>query len=139
MDLLFWSPELHPCPRKDQERSLDEVLAAPDFLLEGGFPWTYPARIARSDTLIWLDIPPHQRIYNIVKRHWFEGRPVGQHQVDFATRDRTQRPGFLRHLREEQPNARELLPVFANPPAGKRLVRLHDRVAARAFLDGLPK
>lgn len=140
IDLIFWATDFRERSRAEQEVALAQALQRPGCILEGGFPWTYAERLAASDMLIWLDIQPHVRLYQMLKRHWSRRERIGQYKMDAMTRKRLSRahaPSAV--LRQQRDHARHLEPLFAAPPEGRRLVRLQSPAAAQAFLHALRK
>ena len=68
LDLLFMGAGAGPNLRATCQSRLDVALAAPRYIIEGVYPWSYPQRIADCDTLIWLDIAPRVRFRGILGR-----------------------------------------------------------------------
>lgn len=69
-----------------KERTLDEkvrmaheVEAQAQWIFEGGLSATYQTRLARADTLIWLDLPVGLRLWRVTKRLF---RYLGQNRPD---------------------------------------------------------
>ncbi len=109
-------------------------------MLEGGFPWTYAEPIANCDTLIWLDMPPKVRLFNMLRRRLSKRCPVGQHPPDAAARKRLAKTHPLKGVvHQQQDHATHLEPHFADPPQGVRMIRLQSRAALGAFLASLHK
>ncbi|MBL9046122.1 MAG: hypothetical protein JNK34_02250 [Tabrizicola sp.] len=140
LDFAFVAPNGFNHPKDAQEAALETLLAQPRYLLEGGYPLTYPRRIADCDTLIWLDTAPQIRLWNMFKRHWSLRRQIGHPPVLRESRkQRRQNYALSRVLRQQIEHEAELEPVFAAPPPDKRLVRLRSRADAQAFLQSLAK
>ena len=140
LDKLFWTPEISLRPRPEQERRLEEALQRQAFILEGGYGWTYPRRIAACDTLIWLDTSPLRRFLWLRRRRSRWQDRIGHHPMDATTVQRL--PGLdspLSVLRQHLRAARHLEALFAAPPAGVRMIRLTGPAKAQAFLDSLRK
>ena len=54
------------------------IHAKPEWIFEGGNSTTWPERLERADTLIWLDFPLAVRVWRVVKRtvkHYGKPRP----------------------------------------------------------------
>ena len=140
LDLVFIAPNGIDHPRDEQEAALETFLAQPRYLLEGGYPRTYPRRIADCDTLIWLDTAPQIRLWNMFKRHWFLRRQIGHPPVLRESRKQQRQNYALSSvLRQQMAHEAQLEPIFAAPPPDKRLVRLRSRADAQAFLQSLAK
>ncbi len=70
MDLIHWKPEWEPRDTGEKSRMTQEVHAKQAWIFEGGHSATYPERIARADTFIWLDLPLAVRLWRVTKRWW---------------------------------------------------------------------
>ncbi|MBL9049179.1 MAG: hypothetical protein JNK19_03605 [Tabrizicola sp.] len=68
LDDLFWISQDQVTARSECQARLDAVLQREAYIIEGGHDWSFQQRAAACDTLIWLDIPPHIRAMNIVRR-----------------------------------------------------------------------
>ncbi len=79
IDEILWKPgwEVRPAPEKD--RMCAEVHAKGSWIFEGGWSVTWSERLARADTLIWLDLPLPQRAWRIF---WRTVRYTGRSRPD---------------------------------------------------------
>ena len=78
MDRIHWMPGWRERTRAEKTRMCEAVHARPSWIFEGGHSATWPERLARADTLIWLDLPVGLRIRRIATRtarHWGRTRP----------------------------------------------------------------
>jgi adenylate kinase family enzyme len=140
LDLVFLTNERTETARTARDTALSEVLERPAFLLEGGYRWTFARRIARCDTVIWLDIPPHRRLANMMRRKWSRGVPLGQHPDPSEARRKVAKlQSPVRLVWDQWRDAALLEPVVRNPRPGLRVIRLRSRTAAQEFLDSLRK
>ena len=137
LDLIFLTDERTEAARMARDAALSEVLRRPAFILEGGYRWTFARRVARCDTVIWLDIAPHRRLGNLLRRRWSRAEPIGQHPDPAKARRRGSRlQSPFRMVWDQWQDAALLEQVQASTPDGVRLVRLQSRAAAQAFLEG---
>lgn len=95
MDKIHWLPGWVPRPEEDRFRMTLDAIKAEAWVFEGGFSRTYPERLARADTVIWLDVPWPRRIWNVTRRlfdNYGQSRPdmqvgceerIGWHSVEF--------------------------------------------------------
>ena len=78
MDHIHWQPGWVARPR-DARRTMAEAVEAQDrWIFEGGFSNTYASRLARADTVIWLDLPVGLRLRRVLMRqlrYWGKRRP----------------------------------------------------------------
>jgi adenylate kinase family enzyme len=58
LDVLFWKPGWVESEDDDYRRRVMAALEAPEWICDGNFPGTYGVRMARSDTIVWIDQPP---------------------------------------------------------------------------------
>lgn len=68
MDQIHWQPGWVERSPDEKTRLCAEVHAQRQWVFEGGHSATWPERLARADTLIWLDMPTWRRIGRIVWR-----------------------------------------------------------------------
>ena len=78
MDHFHWMTGWVERPLRDKNILCSEVHENTDWIFEGGHSATWDERLARADTLIWLDVPPVLRMVRICRRtlrHWGRNRP----------------------------------------------------------------
>lgn len=54
------------------------LIAAPDWIIDGNYAGTLPARVAAADLIIFLDYPLWRCLWGVTRRllrHWGEARP----------------------------------------------------------------
>ncbi len=68
MDHIHWQSGWIERSAAEKDRLTREVHAREAWIFEGGNSRTYPERMARADTLIWLDFPFRLRIWRIIRR-----------------------------------------------------------------------
>ncbi|MEM6566663.1 MAG: AAA family ATPase [Pseudomonadota bacterium] len=78
IDLIHWMPGWIERDRVEKTRMTLQVIAEPKWIFEGGHSATWPQRLERADTLIWLDFPLNLRAWRVLKRtlrHYGRTRP----------------------------------------------------------------
>ena len=78
IDHIHWSPGWVERPRDEKNRLCAEVHARAQWIFEGGHSPTWAERLARADTVIWLDVPLGRRIWRVIRRslfYWGRSRP----------------------------------------------------------------
>lgn len=70
LDRLFWLPGWVERDRAEGRAALAEVLTGEHWIIDGNYGSTLPARIARADTVIWLDYPTSLCIGRVFRRWW---------------------------------------------------------------------
>jgi adenylate kinase family enzyme len=137
IDRIHWMPGWVERDRAEKTRLCHEVHARERWIFEGGHSVTWPERIARADTLIWLDIPVVLRQWRVIRRalrHYGETRPDlpegCPERFDAGTLE------FYRYIwRSRRPARARIRAIFADPPPHLTLHRLGSLRAMRRFLD----
>ncbi|MEY4237687.1 MAG: hypothetical protein RL339_288 [Pseudomonadota bacterium] len=70
LDKLFWLPGWVERDRDEGRTELAEVLAGKRWIIDGNYGSTMPMRIARADTVVWLDYPTSLCLGRVLKRWW---------------------------------------------------------------------
>ena len=70
LDKLFWLPGWVERDRDEGRAELAEVLAGDRWIIDGNYGSTLPLRIARADTVVWLDYPTWLCLGRVLKRWW---------------------------------------------------------------------
>lgn len=75
LDKLFWLPGWVERDRDEGRTELAGVLAQDRWIIDGNYGSVLPMRLARADTVIWLDYPTHLCLARVFKRWWqYRGR-----------------------------------------------------------------
>lgn len=78
MDHLHWKAGWVERARVEKVPMALEIEARPSWIFEGGLSATYDNRLARADTLVWLDLPVRLRLWRVMMRtfkHRGQSRP----------------------------------------------------------------
>jgi len=136
IDHIHYRPGCVERPSAEKDALCAEVHARETWVFEGGHSSTWPERLARADTLIWLDVGLPLRSWRIVSRTL---RHHGRSRPDLPA-DCPERfdAGFFRFVWRTRRTSRERIRVFHEAaPRHKTSVRLVGARAARRYLDGL--
>ena len=139
IDHIHWMPDWVERPAAEKARLCHEVHLRESWIFEGGHSASWPERIARADTLIWLDLPVWLRQWRVIRRairyrgrnrpDLPEGCVEGFHRETLA---------FYRFIWESRRRTRaRLAAIFADPPPDTRLARLAHPRAVDDFLARL--
>jgi adenylate kinase family enzyme len=136
LDALYWQPGWRATAEKAWDEVVRELIAAPRWVIDGNYGGTLGARLARCDTVVFLDLPRATCLWRVVKR-WLAFR--GRSRPDMApdcperlswefvswiwTYPWRRRPDILRRL--------------TGLAAGQRAVVLSSNRKVRRFLDEL--
>ncbi|MDW4499003.1 AAA family ATPase [Sulfitobacter sp. D35] len=136
MDHIHWtSGWIERAPRQ-KDALCAEVHARPEWIFEGGRSATFPQRLARADTLIWLDFPPTLRMVRVLRRtirHYGRTRP----DLPDGCPEQFNR-AFLRYIwRTRQTHRAMLQRLYDSAPEEKSRVRLGSAAEVRAYLRDL--
>lgn len=122
LDAVFWTPGWVEKPREQFWAEVEELAKGDCWIMDGNFSGTLPLRLARCDTVIWLDFKRTLCIRRIIKRvlgsygrvrsDMGEGCPE---RFDFA---------FLRYVWEFQKKQRPKLVRLINGAEDKTIIIL---------------
>lgn len=68
IDLIHWQSGWVERSGEEKDRLCAEVHAKDSWIFEGGRSSTWPERLHRADTLVWLDFPLTVRAYRVCRR-----------------------------------------------------------------------
>ncbi|MCV6592869.1 MAG: AAA family ATPase [Silicimonas sp.] len=136
IDLIHWQPGWVERDRAEKTRLCRAVHAREEWIFEGGHSSTWDDRLARCDTLIWLDFPLWLRLWRVITRTL---RDYGRSRADLPENcpERFD-PDFYRFIWRTRNRSRaRMRSLFDTAPAEKRKIRLSTRSQVRAFLQGI--
>jgi adenylate kinase family enzyme len=139
IDMIHWQPGWVERSREEKDRLTRLVHAGEAWIFEGGHSRTWPERLARADTLIWLDVPLPLRLWRVLRR---TVAGLGRNRPDLPENcpERLDR-GFLEFLgyiwRTRRTARNRIAAIFAAPPAHLRLHRFRTPAETRAWIAGL--
>lgn len=68
IDRIHWQPGWKERPSEEKSALCQEVHQQQEWIFEGGHSKTWPERLHRADTLIWLNFPLSVRAWRVVMR-----------------------------------------------------------------------
>lgn len=136
VDQIYWTAGWINRSREDTRRLVSEAILGDRWIFEGNNSSSFDLRIAKADTVVFLDFPVLLCLFRIAKRvlanygrarpDMAEGCPEG---VDWA---------FLRWVTGYRHNLRpEILEMIEAAPDGIKVHHLKTPAAVDAFLSGL--
>ena len=70
LDKLFWRSGWVERDRAEGRTELAAILAGDRWIIDGNYGSSLPMRIARADTVVWLDYPAWLCLGRVLKRWW---------------------------------------------------------------------
>jgi len=133
LDSLYYDDGWNPAPPDKFAAVQHELVAADRWLIEGNYASTLPIRLARADTVIFLDLPARTCLLGIAKRRWrYRG---GQHQDGVYDRITW---SFIRYILGYRRSMRpRVTTLVAEHGAHARFLRLTSRRHVNRFLRQL--
>lgn len=136
MDMIHWQSGWVERPRPQKDVLCAEVHARDKWIFEGGHSATWPERLNRCDTLIWLDFQlgiRARRVFWRTMRSWGQSRPDlppdCPEQVSFE---------FYQWIWNTRHSAKSMmLRLYQSAPASKTTLRLCNPHDVTQFLGAL--
>lgn len=77
LDKLYWLENWQMTSEASFDRQLHDILQQPAWIIDGNYSRTLPDRLAKSDTVIYLNYSRWTSLYGVLKRlvlNWNQGR-----------------------------------------------------------------
>lgn len=133
LDKLFWKPGWVEMPREEFDALLREEIKKEQWIMDGNFNRTMPERLARCDTVIYLDFSRIACLLGVVKRvitTYGKVRPdMGEgcpERIDFE---------FLKWVWNFNKNKREKYYRILGETNHAEIIILKNRRSVRKFLN----
>ena len=136
LDALYWQPGWRPTDKPAWEAIVREQIAGPRWVMDGNYSGTLDLRLARCDTVVFLDLPRGVCLWRVARR-WLAFR--GRTRPDMA-RDCPERITweFVRWIWTYPARRRAgILRRLAQMRADQRAIVLSSSAAIRRFLAEL--
>ena len=134
LDQLHWLPGWTERNRDESRAELAGVLAQDRWIIDGNYGSILAMRLARADTVVWLDYPTHLCFWRVLKR-WWRYRGTNRPDMTEGCPERLD-PEFLWYVltfrSAWQGRNAALLDAFQG-----NIVRLQATAATQRWLDGL--
>ncbi len=134
LDAHMWQPNWVMTPRHEQRVIQERLLTADRWVIDGNYSSTMDLRIAKADTIIFLDINHRIALYQAVKRYMMyrnQVRPdmgVGCHEkIDWE---------FIRWIWNYPKNQRpKVMSLLGNVSPGKEIIFLKSPKQIEQFVQ----
>ena len=147
LDHAFWRPGWSPAPPKEFLAEVERIAGLPAWVTDGNYGAALAPRLARADTVVFLDLPPRVYLPRVLRRT-LVGAVVGRTQAP-GCRERLD-AAFLRYAfawrRERRDRDLALLDGFRGtllvPRTDADARRVADRLGQTArlpYMDRLPE
>ena len=140
LDREYWRPGWRETPADEFDRRVAELVAAPRWVMDGNFARTLEPRLARADTVVYLDFPVWRCLYGVCKRAFLAcnfDRPRPDMGPGCPERwDWEFVEWVVNFRRDERPKT---LRAIAPRGGGVRVITLTNHRQVEGFLDGLPR
>lgn len=139
MDQIHWKPGWVERTQAEKAPMVFDIIAKDASIFEGGNSTTYPQRIARADTFIWLDLPVTLRFLRVVWRTIRDHRTVRPDMApDCPEGFHNETLDFWRYIWRTRQSGRLKLAAIAANPGHMTVHHLRSRSQVTAFIDTLP-
>ena len=136
LDRVYWHPGWRATAREEWRGIVAALSERPAWIMDGNYSNTMPERLARADTVVWLDSPRHLCLCRVIGRtarrlgRMHDGLPDGcQERFDLE---------FLRYVWNFRRRSRpRVLAALENHGAHIRLHRLEGDTQAERLLKEL--
>ena len=135
MDLLSWRSGWVEASKDEIAASVEAIVSEPAWVIDGNDGATLPQRLARADTVLFLDYPIPLCFWRVLKRvaRW-RGRPRPDMPEGCPERFDA---GFMLYVARWNHGPRQRLEGYLRGHESK-IVRLASPAAAEKWLDALP-
>lgn len=139
MDLIHHLSDWKERPHDEKVRMAHEVETKERWIFEGGLSATYETRLARADTLIWLDLPVGLRLWRVTKRLF---RYLGQNRPDLPEgcneRLHPETVQFYQYIWRTRHRSRaKIVDLLSNAHAGLAIAHLRSPHEVRDWLESV--
>lgn len=133
LDKLYYDDGWNPTPQEKFATMQRELVAADRWLIEGNYASSMHIRLARADTVIFLDLPAHTCLRGIAQRRWhYRG---GQHTDGVYDRITW---SFVKYILGYRRNMRpRVTALVAEHGRHARFIQLSSRRQVNRFLQQL--
>ena len=133
IDQIHWKPGWEEREADEKSRLCHEVHQKHEWIFEGGHSKTWPDRVRRCDTLIWLDFRLSVRVRRVV---WRTLREYGQTRSDLPPNcpERFSLEFYQWIWSTRNTAKRKMAKTFASAQRDKQCFRLSNSAEVREFV-----
>ena len=138
IDHIHWESGWVERPGPEKDRLCAEIHGKDRWIFEGGRSSTWPERLARADTLIWLDVPLPIRFARVIWRtirHWGRNRP----DLPDGCPEHFSWEFYQYVWRTRHTSRRRMRDLYNSVPMDKVAIRLSSSANVRKYFDDLKR
>jgi adenylate kinase family enzyme len=136
LDAHYWRPGWVQTPTEEWRVAVDAMLAGDAWIMDGNYSGTLDARLARCDTVVFLDLPRRVCLGGVIGR-WWRFRGTTRPDLNDGCPEQMSWE-FLRWVWNYPARSRpKVLEKLAALDGSKRVVVLRSRSAIAEFLYAL--
>ena len=133
LDRLYWRPGWVETPKDEWLKLVEGLTARDSWIIDGNYSGTLDLRLARCDTVIFLDLPRPVCLWRVLKRR-LAYRAVARPDMAEGCPEEL-RLKFALWVWDYQRRSRpKVLARLAAPGDGKQIIRLRSRREVERFL-----
>lgn len=137
LDALFWQPGWVEPANGQWISTIEKLIAAPRWIMDGNYGGTMATRIAACDTVIFLDMPTYVCLWRVVKRRFaHQGRARAEMPDDCHERLSWRFLGWIASYRQSKRPG--ILSALSRLRADQRAVVLGSPHQVAHFLETVP-
>ncbi len=133
LDKFYWRPGWVETPKDEWRRKVEELCAGDEWVMDGNYSGTLDVRLARCDTVVFLDLPRRVCLWRIVRRRLAYRKATRPDMAEGCPEELNAE--FVRWVwdypRESRP---KILSRLAGAGGGKRIIRLRTQREVERFL-----
>jgi adenylate kinase family enzyme len=135
IDKIHWQPGWVERSKSEKTRLCLEAEQRSQWIFEGGHSATWPNRLARSDMIIWLDLPVGLRLWRVLRRAI---KGLGRTRPDMSDgcpERLSSLPEFVGYIWTTRNSARaRIAQLISTAPSGCKVVHLCSDLDSAEFL-----
>lgn len=133
LDKLYWRPGWVETPKDEWLKTVEGLAARDSWIMDGNYSGTLEPRLARSDTVIFLDLPRPVCLWRIVRRRLNYHAATRPDMAEGCPEELNAE--FVRWVWDYPRKSRpKILAALAAVRETKRIVRLRSRREVERFL-----
>lgn len=132
LDMIWHLPDKTTLSRDEFIKRLDEIVAQPEWIIDGNYLHTLPLRLNHCDTVFYFDLPLHICLAGAEER-------VGRKREDMPWSEDTMDPEFRQWIIDFPTQQAQVIDRLLNDcNAGVNVIVFHSREEADSFIEMLP-